>query len=96
MVGTPTLSKPSSGARLTSVPVLSWKMVPGAATYRVEVAMDSAFRNVVARADVSTTFYQPPVVRSGTQVYYWRVVAQAPDGGASSPSGARRFTLVSG
>ncbi len=70
-----TLLTPADGTSTTEQsPTLSWGTVPFVATYRVEVATDDRFSNIVRSAALSDTSYtvQPAL---GGGVYYWRVTA---------------------
>ena len=63
---------------------LSWYPVPGAATYRVQIARDEAFQEIVSDTKADTPELEP-ALSPGT--YFWRVQAIATDGteGAFSP-----------
>ena len=72
----PTLSNtPSSPNALT--PILSWTAVTGAAIYRVDIATDSHFNNIVfsdLTTNTSWAMRSPLVDNQITSGYWWRVV----------------------
>jgi hypothetical protein len=70
---------PYSGAIVPGPQVdVSWYPVPGAAQYRVQIAADSAYSNVVGDQIVSAPQASVPGLSQGT--YFWRVQALAPQG----------------
>ncbi|MDX1637157.1 MAG: hypothetical protein R3281_04245 [Balneolaceae bacterium] len=78
---TPQLESPSNGAN--NVPVnltLSWFSAAGASEYRVQLATDSGFSNLVTdESGLSSTYYSPPGLNNST-TYYWRVNASNNEG----------------
>jgi subtilisin-like proprotein convertase family protein len=93
-VAAPTLSEPANGATGVGLaPTLTWNAVTGADSYRVEIATDAAFTNLVASQDgLATTSWTAPALAADT-VYYWRVRAtNACGNGAYSPP----FTFTTG
>ncbi|HUI92207.1 MAG TPA: SUMF1/EgtB/PvdO family nonheme iron enzyme [Chitinivibrionales bacterium] len=81
---TPVLSAPANGATFISSPVtLSWLIVPGAATYHVQVASDNLFSSLLrddsALTSATTTVNFPPV----PFLVYWRVQAQGAAGASA-------------
>ncbi|GAB4396878.1 MAG: zinc-dependent metalloprotease family protein [Microscillaceae bacterium] len=71
---TPVLQSPANEAEGISIrPVFNWEDVPGAASYRLELATDAAFANVVVdeTLDVSEYSLNNPLTSSTT--YHWRV-----------------------
>jgi hypothetical protein len=86
----PTLVSPAANANGVSVqPLLSWSNVPQGQSYRVEVATDAAFANIVFSAPaVSLTSLQlGPVLNNATR-YFWRVRAANLCGDGSFASGS--------
>ncbi|WP_257387852.1 hypothetical protein [Tahibacter caeni] len=70
----PTLTAPANGATGTKVrPLLSWAAVPGALTYKVDVASDAGFANIVASKTVTTNSWTVETTLSSTTQYFWRV-----------------------
>lgn len=57
---------------------LRWEAVEGAMGYRVQVARDLSFRQLVANCEVETTTFTHAVESPGT--YVWRVAARQRDG----------------
>jgi hypothetical protein len=73
------LASPSNGSTVLSLtPILSWGGGSGAATYRLMVAQDNNFQNLVLDVnnigDVSYTI--PSGKLNGNSLYYWKVLAQ--------------------
>ncbi|MCW9017011.1 MAG: pre-peptidase C-terminal domain-containing protein, partial [Kangiellaceae bacterium] len=70
-----TLSSPANNATGVDVqPTLSWNADSNAVSYRVEIATDSAFSNIVANGSVSSgTNFRPSSKLSPNTKYYWRV-----------------------
>lgn len=94
-----TLLTPTDNANPAPSPViLTWSPSIDAATYRVEVATDSAFLNrVINRGNLATPTLAllPSELQPGTR-YFWRVTASnAIDFTGSSPT-SRSFTTRSG
>jgi trimeric autotransporter adhesin len=90
----PALSLPTHDAtEVDTSPLLSWQAVPDAITYRVQVALDPAFEQIVAdQAGLTSTSWQAPLLAAATR-HYWRVLAQ--NGcGESTASAAFAFTTV--
>jgi hypothetical protein len=77
------------GARL-ALP-LSWERVEGATGYRVQVARDLSFREVVLARDTTGTASAFAPASPGT--YAWRVAARAADGRLGEFGFARRVFL---
>src|SRR5690606_7274012 len=74
--GYPVLRAPRDGAiTRDSTPRLTWRKVRGANVYRVDVATDAAFSNLlISNAEVSKPNFTPSsLLMQGT--YYWRVQA---------------------
>ncbi len=73
----PALVAPVNNATTVSVlPTLSWNASPGALTYKVEIATDVGFGNIVASATVSTNSYKVGSILAESTQYYWRVTPQ--------------------
>jgi hypothetical protein len=79
----PILLSPANGSfNVILTPSLSWTPVTGASSYRVEIATDSLFLNIVTGVgNLTTTIYTVPasILSSGTR-YYWRVNATNTNG----------------
>ena len=72
--GAPNLLSPANGA--TDVPLMphfSWGNLSGAASYRLEIATDVNFTNIVYAANTSTTSHTPTTKLGALATYYWRV-----------------------
>jgi hypothetical protein len=76
----------SSGAASYEVaPVkIAWKQQPGISRYRIQVAMDQRFENVIFDGSVVATEYQANTLAPGR--YYWRVAAFEGAGEFSKPA----------
>ena len=92
--GAVSLTTPANGATGVALkPTLSWSAQASAASYRVEVATDSGFSNIVASGTVSSgTNYQPSSNLNSDTTYYWRV--RADNGCGQAWSSVASFTTV--
>lgn len=83
----PALLAPANNATGISVlPTLSWNASAGALKYKVEIATDIGFNNIVASATVSATSYKVSSILAESTAFYWRVTPQNYCGnGAASP-----------
>jgi large repetitive protein len=91
----PLLTAPSNGAvnQATSL-TLSWGSVTGASSYRVQVATDNSFNNlVVDDANVVLTSKQISGLSNSTQ-YFWRVSASNLGGTSSYSTGWSFNTII--
>lgn len=75
--GQVSLSGPANGATDVALrPTFSWSAQSAASSYRIEIATDSGFSNIVASGTVSNgTNYQPSADLNAETTYYWRVRA---------------------
>jgi hypothetical protein len=90
----PVLQTPATGT--TNQPVsltLTWGSVTGAATYRVQVATDSLFANVVVDDSTLMTGSKQVSGLLNSTKYYWRVSAKNASG-TSSYSTVFNFTTI--
>lgn len=88
----PSLLAPAAGATGVSVqPLLSWSAVAESQSYRVEVATDAGFNNIVftSAATTATSLQLGPILTGGTQ-YFWRVRAGNLCGQGAFASGSFR------
>lgn len=90
--GVPTLVPVEPDPTNDAQPVLTWSEVPGAASYRVQVAESGGFSNPIVDATVSTLTYQP-VTGLPEGSIEWRVASLDEAGNQSAFSGADPFTL---
>ena len=76
----PVLLAPANGAaNVDPETSFSWQPLTGAVSYRIEVALDAGFTQVVLmQAWISGTTYTPPAALQTDTVYYWRVTAENP------------------
>jgi hypothetical protein len=69
-----TLTAPANGATAVHpLPTLQWDAIAQAKTYRVEIATDAAFSNVVVDRTVSATQLVLDVALDPLTTYHWRV-----------------------
>lgn len=68
----------------------SWESVPGAATYRFEIASDPAIGNVVYSATTLVPRHTP-IERLSANQYYWRVTPADSSGNFGQPGPVRAF-----
>ncbi|WP_166654430.1 pre-peptidase C-terminal domain-containing protein, partial [Tahibacter aquaticus] len=74
VTGAGSLSAPANGATsVSTTPALSWAAIAGASSYRVQVATDSAFSNLVVNQVVSGTSFTPGTALANNTQYFWRV-----------------------
>jgi subtilisin family serine protease len=72
----PVLAKPLDGAEAVSVtPAFSWSPQDLATYYRLEIARDVAFEQIIYSVDVQDTSHGMPTWLDHNQEYYWRVSA---------------------
>ncbi|MFH1227319.1 MAG: DUF2341 domain-containing protein, partial [Planctomycetota bacterium] len=93
VISTPILVTPTNTAlNVVTNLTLEWSLSPGAAKYRVNIATDSGFGNIVINQDnIAVTSY--PASLSYGVTYYWRVNAY--NGEGTSPwSLIRSFTTL--
>jgi len=89
LLSAPDLKSPKPGTEISwSNPVFAWAVVPGAASYTVEVCLDSACARQVARSTgLENTAWRARKVPEGD--LFWRVTATAPSGLDGFPSKTR-------
>ncbi|MEO6064864.1 MAG: hypothetical protein ABIP49_03650, partial [Lysobacterales bacterium] len=88
----PTLVTPLGNAAGIKIrPTLVWNAVAGALDYRVEVATDANFSDVVASATLTDTMWEVSVLLQPSTQYFWRVVPRNYCG-AGTTSPVRSFT----
>jgi hypothetical protein len=89
----PALDTPANGAvEQFRQPWFAWDVTPGAAGYRIELATDPAFVDIVASAELPETSWQPPSPLARLATYHWRVTARNACG--ETLSGVRSFTTA--
>ncbi|MDW5561891.1 MAG: fibronectin type III domain-containing protein [Methanomassiliicoccus sp.] len=88
----PTLLSPSDGSVLVnSLPTLRWSGVTEALGYRVEIAKDTEFSDLVVDVRLTGTSYSPTFTMEDEAVYSWRVAAYH-DEAFSHWSAVRQFS----
>lgn len=90
----PELISPAEGAqRMAFAPEdFSWKAVPGAATYRLRIALDPEMNQVVYEA-TTAALHHTPQQRLKSNVYYWQVIPINNQGHAGATSVVQSFTF---
>lgn len=69
-----TLNLPTNSAKnIEILPTLSWGFVPNAKSYRLELATDTNFNNIILNTNVTTNSYKIEDVLQGTTTYFWRI-----------------------
>jgi hypothetical protein len=76
----PMLKSPSDGSvHVNSVPTLRWSSVGDATGYRLQIASDTEFADLVVDQRLAGTSYSPTFVMGDGAVYSWRVSAYHDD-----------------
>ncbi|HRD82155.1 MAG TPA: proprotein convertase P-domain-containing protein [Saprospiraceae bacterium] len=89
----PALLAPTPGAVNVALnPTLTWGAVTGATSYRLWVATDTEFTNIVVNPTLSATSFNLNNLLNGT-TYYWRVATQGACGWGQ-PGARQQFTTV--
>ncbi len=92
--GPTTLLLPPPGATGVSlVPTFSWNPSPTANAYRLSVATDPGFANIVYTIDTPDTSHTSGIAFDPLSTYYWTVRPLNPCG-VGSPAPARAFTTL--
>ena len=93
--GTMTLTAPANGATNQPLrPTFQWTAASQAAAYRLQVATDAGFGNVILDvSDVTATTYTPDVDLASNTLFYWRARALNPCG-SSAWTAASMFATV--
>jgi len=69
------LTLPADNATgIDSYPTFTWQAVSGASQYRLEVATDAGFNNLVINAETDQLSYAHELALNTSTTYYWRVV----------------------
>ena len=78
----PQLLSPANGAaNVEPGTSFTWQALEGALSYRIEVALDAGFTQVVLmQGGLSGTTYTPTAALQTDTIYYWRVTAENPCG----------------
>lgn len=87
----PSASPADTAVIATARPTFSWTATPDSAAYRIQVARDSGFADLVTDQNVaSTSFRQVPALTPGT--YHWRVAGVDTAGQQGPFNTPRHFT----
>jgi serine/threonine-protein kinase len=99
LLAAPAASEPADGASLTGSVLLRWQVVPGAASYRVELRSDRPDQTnwrpwSASAAELRLVFDEDPgYFKDPGTVYYWRVAAVDASGRPGSASAPRNFVF---
>lgn len=90
----PVLLSPVDGALRSSFAPedFSWSAAPGAATYRLQIALDPEMNQLVYEA-TTAGLHHTPQQRLANNIYYWRVTPVNNQGHAGAPSLVQSFTF---
>ncbi|MFC1982423.1 hypothetical protein ACFLV5_01345 [Chloroflexota bacterium] len=85
-VGAPVGVAPEPGATdVVLNPVFDWEKVTGASFYKITLATDAAFSNVMAEGESKIDTWSPDITLKHDTVYYWKVAAYSSSG---APAGS--------
>jgi hypothetical protein len=91
---TPILASPINNAiNQTTTPTLNWSASPGAASYRIQVATDSLFTNLILDDSTLTSLSRIVNNLGNSTKFYWHVTAKN-SGGTSAYSSTWSFTTI--
>ncbi len=79
------ISPVNTAVNVDLAPVFNWASVVGALDYRIEIATDSGFTNVVVSTSTNSLTFTAPVLSTSTE-YYWRIIAENNCGNAVASS----------
>ncbi len=95
----PSLIAPDDNAPLAfyDAPVFSWTRVMGATKYRLQIATDPGFADLIPNTipDTLSASYQPPI-RLANGTYYWRIFPKDAFDHLGTVSDIRSFTMAYG
>lgn len=84
-----TLLAPVSGAPALATPTFVWTPTPGAASYRLEVALSETFANLYDSATTANTRFTPTKKYDMAKTYFWRVAMVDKEGNRGPFTGDR-------
>jgi CSLREA domain-containing protein len=93
----PTLLSPANGELINDrTPTVTWEAVDGAVTYRIQIARDVNFTQIVVSGRVNTTEFTVPSERilPVNRRFFWRARAIDAAGNLSAFSAPRNFRVV--
>lgn len=89
------LVTPAAGASNVALsPVLTWQASSQASSYRVEVATDAAFTNIVYSATVTAPTATVATALDSATTYHWRVFAENECGTTAATAVSQSFTTI--
>lgn len=90
----PTLQTPSNGAVDVALrPTLTWAVDANAVSYRVQLASDMGFTNIIEDQVVTTNSYDVSTTLNSLTTYYWRALSSNTCGDSSNAT-AFSFTTL--
>ena len=90
----PGITAPSNGAtEINQSPLLQWNSIPWAISYKLQVATDSSFKNIIINDTGLTITTRPMYGLPMAATYYWHVLVINPLG-TSAWSGTSHFTTT--
>ncbi len=87
----PQLLTPTNLYQTGLYPLYSWTPVPGASSYKIEIADNPGFDPMFETYTTANTTYAPQVNYIGTKYYYWRVTPIDGGGELGLPSDVAEF-----
>ncbi len=92
VVTAPVLTAPADASETTVRPTFTWNAVPGATSYRIEIATDAGFTNIIASGETEDTSFVAPQVFDENVTLFWRVRGVNNCGGGTIASAS--FTTI--
>ena len=90
----PTLNTPANAATGVKIyPSFSWSAIADALSYRIDVATDAAFLNIVATGTSTTNSWSPNQPLAQSTQFYWRVT---PNNYCGSGAVSQTFSFTTG
>jgi hypothetical protein len=91
----PVLTAPTNGSTTNdNTPTFTWNVVPGAATYTIQVSKNPTFTQLVLNKAVTMNTYTPATVLPANITLYWRVKANGINGPSLWSSPIWSFTIT--
>lgn len=93
VVAAPLLTAPANSGQSSVRPTFTWGAVSGALEYRIEIATDAAFTNIIESATVDTNSYTISTILQSGASFFWRVTGMN-NCGPGAASATSSFTTV--
>ncbi len=88
----PVLQNPADGGEGSVRPTFTWNADPGALEYKIEIATDAAFNDIIATAVTTETSFVAPQTFDEGVIIFWRVTASNNCGAGATASAS--FTTI--